>query len=89
MPLGVIVVFARPGILTLILAPAAGIAADLRIAAWNLEHLDDNEGEGCVGRTGADYAALKRRIARLDADIVALQEVENAAAAHRVFPASG
>ena len=72
----------------LILAPAAGAAADLRIAAWNLEHLDDTDGEGCVGRTGADYAALARRIEELDAEIVAFQEVENAAAAHRVFPAS-
>ena len=75
-------------LLALMLTPAAGSAAELRIAAWNLEHLDDSEGEGCVGRNVADYAALKRRIAELDADIVAIQEVENAAAAHRVFPAS-
>ena len=74
--------------LALILAPAAGSAADLRIAAWNLEHLDDTDGEGCVGRAGADYAAIARQIEELDADIVAFQEVENAAAAQRVFPAS-
>ena len=74
--------------LVLILAPAAGGAGELRIAAWNLEHLDDSEGHGCVGRTGADYAVLARQIEELDADIVAFQEVENAAAAHRVFPAS-
>ena len=67
----------------------AGLAAgELRIAAWNLEHLKDGDGEGCVGRTGADYAAIAGRLAALDAGIVALQEVENAAAAHRVFPAS-
>ena len=80
--------FAVLALLALILAPPAGLAADLRIAAWNLEHLDDNEGEGCVGRQAADYAALSRRIAELEADIVAFQEVENTAAAHRVFPAS-
>ncbi len=70
------------------LAPPAGHAGELRIAAWNLEHLDDDNGEGCVGRTGGDYAALARRVEELGADAVAFQEVENAAAARRVFPAS-
>ena len=64
-----------------ILTAAAGFAADLRIAAWNPEHLDDTDGAGCVGRPGADYAALVRQIEELDADIAALQEVENAALA--------
>ena len=59
-------------------------ANELRIAAWNLEHLEDTDGEGCVGRSGADYAALAWRIAGLDADIVTFQEMEHAAAAHRV-----
>ena len=68
--------------------PPAGLAGDLRIAAWNLEHLDDTDGAGCVGRTGADYGSLARRIGELEADVVAFQEVENAAAAHRVFPVS-
>ena len=75
-------------LLVLVLAPQAGLAGELRIAAWNLEHLDDSDGEGCVGRKSADYAALARRIADLGAVVVAFQEVENAAAAHRVFPAS-
>ena len=75
-------------LLVLVLAPPAGLAGELRIAAWNLEHLDDSDGEGCVGRKSADYAALARRIADLGAVVVAFQEVENAAAAHRVFPAS-
>ena len=71
----------------LALAPP-GFAAELRIAAWNLEHLADADGEGCVGRTGADYEAIARQAAALNADVVALQEVENAAAVRRVFPAS-
>ena len=75
-------------LLTLFLPPSEGRAGDLRIAAWNLEHLADTEGKGCVGRTRADYDALARRVEELDADIVAFQEVENEAAAHRVFPAS-
>ena len=80
--------YALPAILILAFAAATAFAGDLRIVAWNLEHLDDADGEGCVGRKAADYAVLARRIAGLDADVVAFQEVENAAAASRVFPAS-
>ena len=75
-------------LLALCPGPSEGLAGELRIAAWNLEHLDDANGEGCVGREDADYSALATRIEELDADIIAFQEVENAAAAHRVFPAS-
>ncbi len=74
--------------LVLALAPQTGSGEELRIAAWNLEHLDDSDGAGCVGRNATDYEVLARRIAELDADVVAFQEVENEAAAHRVFPAS-
>ena len=81
--------YALLALLVLSLAPLAGHAGELRIAAWNLEHLDDIDGEGCVGRTPADYATLARRIEELEVDVVAFQEVENAAAANRVFPASG
>ena len=74
--------------LVLAFAPQVGSGEELHIAAWNLEHLDDSDGAGCVGRSAADYAVLAGRIAELDADIVAFQEVENEAAAYRVFPAS-
>ena len=60
-------------------------AGDLRIATWNLEHLNDAEGEGCIERSEEDYDAIGRRIEALDADVVAFQEVENEAAARRVF----
>ena len=73
-------------LLALLLAPLAG-ALELRVATWNLEHLDDTNGAGCVGRTDADYAALAERIDALGADVIAFQEVENAAAAARVFDA--
>ena len=56
---------------------------------WNLEHLNDEHGEGCVERTDADFDAIARRIEALDADVVAFQEVENEAAALRVFNRSG
>lgn len=64
------------------------IAGELRITAWNLEHLNDTDEEGCLPRSGADYDALAGQIVALGADIVAFQEVENVAAARRVFPAS-
>ena len=72
--------------LALVLAVPAG-ALELRVATWNLEHLDDTNGAGCVGRADGDYAALARRIDALGADIIAFQEVENTAAAGRVFDA--
>ncbi len=59
----------------------------LKIASWNLEHLAERDGLGCRPRTEADYAALRGYARQLDADIVAFEEVENAAAAARVFPA--
>ena len=62
-------------------------ALELRVAAWNLEHLDDANGAGCVGRADSDYAAVAERIDALGADVIAFQEVENAAAAQRVFDA--
>ena len=71
-----------------VLALPAG-ALDVRVATWNLEHLDDTNGAGCVGRTDGDYAALAERIDALGVDVLAFQEVENAAAAERVFDAEG
>ena len=68
------------------LATSCGHAGELAIATWNLEHLNDTVDEGCVPRTESDYAVLARRIAALDADVVAFQEVENEAAARRIFP---
>lgn len=64
----------------------AAVPAELRIASWNLEHLAEAEGEGCRPRTEADYAELRRHAQALGADVIAFQEVENEAAARRVFP---
>ena len=60
-------------------------AEDLKIATWNLEHLAEADGAGCRPRDEADYALLRAYAERLDADVIALQEVETAAAAARVF----
>ena len=69
-----------------VLASPAG-ALDVRVAAWNLEHLADTNDEGCVGRDDADYTGLSEHIDALGTDVIAFQEVENAAAAERVFDA--
>ena len=57
----------------------------LRIASWNLEHLAESDGSGCKPRTESDYAALRAMVGRLDADVIAFQEVESMNAAARVF----
>lgn len=59
----------------------------VRIATWNLEHLNEDSNTGCVKRTDADYDRLKNQIAALEVDVMAIQEVETSKAAHRVFPA--
>lgn len=57
----------------------------VRLAAWNVEHLADDNGEGCRARTDDDYAVMRTYIDQVDADIWFLQEVENEAAIARVF----
>ena len=61
---------------------------ELRVGAWNLEHLDDTGADGCVPREQADYDDIAAQLEEFGLDIVAFQEVENEAAAHRVFPES-
>ena len=64
---------------------AAQAAAPLRIATWNLEHLSEDGAQGCKPRTDADYALMRAYAERLDADVVAFEEVESITAAARVF----
>jgi len=61
---------------------------ELRFVAWNMEHLAEQNGKGCVPRNDSDYTKLKDFTESLQADIVSLQEVENLAAVSRVFPES-
>ena len=76
--------------LSLMVAVATASAGEhsqqLRIAAWNVEHLNTANDVGCIPRKDADYAYIAGRIAGLDADVIAFQEVESEAAAYRVFP---
>ena len=63
-------------------------AESLHIATWNVEHLNEDNDSGCIPRSDDDYEYIAERIADLDADVVAIQEVESADAAYRVFPKS-
>ena len=73
-------------LLALAVPSSASLGSELRVAAWNLEHLNDTDGQGCVPRESADYDAIAQQVVVLGADIVAFQEVENETAARRIFP---
>ena len=77
-------------LLALVLAITAYAHAKdyISIAFWNLEHLNERNKVGCVPRNDADYQRIADQIRRMNSDVVAFQEVENATAAQRVFPES-
>ena len=62
----------------------------LRVATWNLHNLYHEDGQAIprrgLKRTADDYAQLRKYADQLDADIIALQEVNSKEAIHRVFP---
>lgn len=64
------------------------IAEPLRIATWNLEHLNADGSEGCITRTEDDFERITRSIQKQNFDVVAFQEVKDVAAAQKVFPAT-
>jgi endonuclease/exonuclease/phosphatase family metal-dependent hydrolase len=80
-------------LLALLAAPAAA-QTDIRLAAWNIAWLTlKPEGHpalprGVAGKRPQDLELLRRYAERLDADIVALQEVDGQLAAARVFDAT-
>ena len=74
-------------ILISLLAPFLS-AQEVRVASWNIEHLAEHNGAGCAPRSTLDYEQLRDFSQLLNADIIALQEVENTAAVERIFPKS-
>lgn len=60
----------------------------LRFVSWNIEHLAEKNGEGCVPRQEEDYTRLRDFAQTLEGDIISLQEVESEKAVARVFPKS-
>jgi endonuclease/exonuclease/phosphatase family metal-dependent hydrolase len=71
--------------LAAMLLTTGAAAHDLKVATWNIEHLRDGIGEGPNPRDQADFDRLRAYADILDADVIAFQEVENQAAADRVF----
>lgn len=65
--------------------PGPPPAAVLRVATWNMEHLAESDGVGCRPRSEADYARMRDYVSKVNADVFAIEEVESAAAAARVF----
>lgn len=61
-------------------------AETLRIASWNIEWLDTTPEQRQQERTPADYRTLKSYAEKLDADVIAFQEVADRASAARLFP---
>ena len=57
----------------------------IKVATWNIAHLRDKNDEGLVKRKDNDYQKLKEIANDLDADIIAVQEIENEDAIKRVF----
>lgn len=78
------------GLLAMLISASAG-AAELKIATWNLNWLTTRGPEAdlpsdVVPRVGADWVALRRYAALLDADVVAFEEVDGPEAGRLVFP---
>src|ERR1700752_201425 len=71
--------------LLLSVVPVTAQAKKLTLASWNFGFLAEKDGAGCFPRAKDDYDLLASYVQRLNADIIAFQEVENAAAAARVF----
>ena len=71
---------------TLVLVILTSCSSEIRFVAWNMEHLAENVGEGCVPRQESDYTELRNFARTLDADVFALQEVESLKAVAKVFP---
>jgi endonuclease/exonuclease/phosphatase family metal-dependent hydrolase len=73
----------------LLLAPAVAFAAELKLATWNLEWLTDRNHQlpaDVRPKQPEDVAVLRRYADELDADVIAVQEVDGRAIAARVFP---
>ncbi len=79
-------------LLLVLSAPAPVFAADLKLATWNLEWLTDR-GAGdsrlpsdAHPKQPEEIDLLRRYAVELDADVIAIQEVDGPAVAARVFP---
>lgn len=65
--------------------PMAAPSGTLKLATWNIEWLHSEPGQGKKPRTEADYELLRRYAKALDADVIAVQEIDGHKAIERVF----
>ncbi len=79
-------------ILLALLLPVPTLAADLKVATWNLDWLttrpagDRSLPRDVVPRADADFARLAHYAGELNADVIAIEEVDGFSAASKVFP---
>jgi endonuclease/exonuclease/phosphatase family metal-dependent hydrolase len=79
-------------ILFVLLAPCPGFAEELKFATWNLDWLTTRQAgdhglpADVTPRSDEDFARLAGYVQELDADVVAIQEVDGFAAATKIFP---
>src|ERR1700728_2202803 len=77
--------------LLLLLLPLPAASAELKIATWNLDWLTTREAgddlpADVVPRAEEDFVRLAQYARELNADVVAIEEVDGAAAAAKIFP---
>ena len=75
--------------LLFLLLPSCAIGAELKLATWNLEWLTTNDRDlpaDAHPKQPEDIDLLRRYAVELDADVIAVQEVDGPAIAARVFP---
>jgi endonuclease/exonuclease/phosphatase family metal-dependent hydrolase len=79
-------------VLACLLLPAVTLAADLKIATWNLNWLterpagDPSLPQDVHVRASEDFDRLRQYATQLDADVIAIQEVDGREVAARIFP---
>ncbi len=79
-------------LLIVLFQPALACAAELKLATWNLEWLTDRaDGDRALPadvhpKNAEDINRLRGYAAELDADVIAIQEVDGRNVAARVFP---
>ncbi len=78
--------------LACLLLPALAGAAELKVATWNLDWLTERPtGDPALPadvhvRAPEDFDRLRQYATQLDADVIAIQEVDGRAVAARIFP---
>ena len=70
---------------TWMLPPSCAPRREMTLGTWNLNWLHQHDHTGLNARAPADYRALAAYATTLNADVVALQEVDGPEAAMRVF----